>query len=322
MVVERTTGTIRHHRFADLGALLGPGDLLVMNDTWVYPARAVGRKDTTGGRVEVLFLREVSSGPETWEVLARSRLRVGQRIRFEGGIIAQVMGQPQGGWHLWIATGGPLLSRLEQIGLVPLPPYMSRAAEPADRERYQTVYARRRAGEPGDAPPGSVAAPTAGLHFSERLLDALAARGVAATSLTLHIGPATFRLPRGRPASGPDATDPACEPEYLEITSATARAVASARRVVAVGTSTVRALETMGATGSEMPITGWTRLVIAPGHAFRMVGALITNFHLPGSTPLRLTAAFAGETVLRHAYAAAMEARYRLLSYGDAMLIV
>lgn len=317
MVVERATGAIRHRRFADLAEMLGPGDLLVVNDTWVYPARAVGRKDTTGGRVEVLFLREVSPGtgtwPETWEVLSRGRLRAGQRIRFEGGLVGQAVGQHRGRWQLRM-EGGPLLDRLEQIGLAPLPPYISRAVEPADRERYQTVYAQRRQ---GGATPGSVAAPTAGLHFSARLLETLAARGVAVASLTLHIGPATFRLTRDRAAA-----DPALEPEYLEITPATARAVAAARRVVAVGTSTVRALETMGATGSEIPITGWTRLAIAPGHAFRMVGALITNFHLPGSTPLRLTAAFSGEAVLRRAYAAALEERYRLLSYGDAMLIV
>lgn len=321
MVVDRTTGTIRHRRFADLAEMLGPGDLLVVNDTWVYPARAVGRKETTGGRVEVLFLREVSPGTETWEVLSRGRLRAGQRIRFEGGLVGQAMGQHRGRWHLRIEAGGPLPDRLEQIGLVPLPPYLSRAVEPEDRERYQTVYARRPKGEAGCAPPGSVAAPTAGLHFSERLLETLAAQGVAVASLTLHIGPATFLLARDQTVDHPAPAAP-LDPEFLEIPPATARAVAAARRVVAVGTSTVRALETMGATGSEMPITGWTRLAIAPGHAFRMVGALITNFHLPGSTPLRLTAAFAGEAMLRRAYAAAMAQQYRLLSYGDAMLIV
>ena len=162
---------------------------------------------------------------------------------------------------------------------------------------------------------GSVAAPTAGLHFSERLLKDVVARGVGLASLTLHIGPATFRLQR-------DHIPGRLEAEYIEIPPETVRAVAAARHVIAVGTSTVRALETMGETGTAGPIREWTRLAIEPGHAFRVVEALITNFHLPGSTPLRLTMAFAGEALLRRAYAEAMSKRYRLLSYGDAMLIL
>lgn len=310
LILDRAHGTIEHRRFSGLAEALGPGDVLVMNDTRVFPARAVGMKERTGGRVEVLFVRETSPG--IWEVLFRGRLKVGQRIRFKDGLVGEVI-RAGGQCSLRIEGDGPLLERLDQIGQVPLPPYIARAVEPSDRERYQTVYARQ---------PGSVAAPTAGLHFSERLLGELAARGVMLTWLTLHIGPATFRQDRGRTRM---------DPEYMEIAPATVHAVARARRVVAVGTSTARALETMGAGGEPVgshreptgsrPICGWTRLTIVPGHVFRVVGALVTNFHLPGSTPLRLTTAFAGEAFLRRAYVEAIQARYRLLSYGDAMLI-
>jgi S-adenosylmethionine:tRNA ribosyltransferase-isomerase len=315
LALERATGRIDDRRFSDLEGLLRPGDCLVANRTRVIPARVLGIGE--GGRpVELLFLRPVDG--ERWEAMVRPgrRCRVGAQIEVAGGAArARVVGERREGTRvIAVEAPWPVPELLERHGLPPLPPYIGRhdAPKPEDRERYQTVYARD---------DGSVAAPTAGLHFTPELLARLERGGVALHYLTLHVGPGTFR-----PLRGERIEEHHLEPEPIEIPEPTARAIDAARRgrrrVVAVGTTTTRALEWAGAPdGRVRPGRGAADLFIRPGHRFRIVDALITNFHLPRSTLLVLVSALAGREVILDAYRHAVRARYRFYSYGDAMLI-
>ena len=310
LVTRRGDGSLEHHRFSDLPALLQPGDLLVANDSRVIPARLRARK-ATGGAVELLLLRRTEAG--WWLTLARPsrRLRPGTMVSVEGG-----------GRVYEIEIGarrddGLFEARLEDEALIeacgeaPLPPYIH---EPlADPERYQTVYAREK---------GSAAAPTAGLHFTPRLMERLAARGVDVAYVTLHVGLDTFR-----PVEADDPREHHIHTEYAVLPPETARAIARARehggRVVAVGTTSVRVLESAAqGSGAIEAYRGDTGLMILPGHEFHAVDAMITNFHLPRSTLLMLVSAFAGKDLIDAAYAEAVRERYRFYSFGDAMLLL
>ncbi|MBN1337406.1 MAG: tRNA preQ1(34) S-adenosylmethionine ribosyltransferase-isomerase QueA [Deltaproteobacteria bacterium] len=297
-------------RVTDLPDLLDPDDLLVLNDSRVMPARCWLDR-ATGGRVEVLFLEP---GPGLVEALVRPsrRLAPGQVLSAEGASVRLIEDLGEGTWRVEaLPSPGAVMDR---HGHVPLPPYIRRPDRLEDRVRYQTVWADR---------PGSAAAPTAGLHLSERLLSALAARGVACTRVTLHVGLGTFR-----PLRPSDLERGELHEEAWTVSEAAAEAVASARargrRVVAVGTTTARALETATPEGASHPVpgSGRTRLFIRRGYRFRSVDGLLTNFHLPRSSLLHLVAAFAGQERARRAYAHAVDAGYRFYSYGDAMLVL
>ena len=316
LVLDRGQRAWEDRGFADLSELLRPGDCVVANRSRVIPARLLGTAVDGGRPVELLMLRPVGEG--RWEALVQPgrRCRVGARVELAGGVArARIVGEGTAGSRV-VEVEGPWDVRelLERHGVPPLPPYIERhdAPKPEDRERYQTVYARD---------DGSVAAPTAGLHFTPELLARLAARGVLVHYLTLHVGPGTFR-----PLRATRLDEHHMEPEPIEIPEATARAVHEAkrdgRRVVAVGTTTTRALEwAAGEDGRVRAGTGNADLFIRPGHRFRVVDALITNFHLPRSTLLVLVAALAGCDLILDAYRHAVARRYRFYSYGDAMLI-
>ncbi len=313
MVLRRSDATIRHHVFADLPELLNPGDLLVLNDTRVLPARLLGRRERTGGKWEGLFLRDHADG--SWELMCQTRgyPDVGEVVAVEPGPLRlTLVGRtPERHWLMRPDRDGPPQGLLGRHGLVPLPPYIRKGrAEEGDRERYQTVYARRA---------GAVAAPTAGLHFTPRLFERLSERGVGRAFVTLHVGAGTFQ-----PIQVEDVTRHRMHVEWGEVPEATAEAIRACRarggRVVAIGTTTVRVLETAAA-GELRPWAGETDLFIYPPYRFRVVDALVTNFHLPRSTLLLLVGAFAGVDLLRAAYRTAVEQRYRFYSYGDAMLI-
>jgi S-adenosylmethionine:tRNA ribosyltransferase-isomerase len=309
MVVHRASGAIEHRRFRDLPAYLGPGDVLVANDSRVLPARLRARKAATGGMVELLLLREHDAA--TWEALVRGRVAPGTRLT-----LAEGTGQPTAEVVALLPHGSRLVrfdcdvrAVLARLGELPLPPYIR--TMPADPERYQTVYARE---------PGSAAAPTAGLHFTAPLLEAVASVGAGLAFVTLHVGLDTFR-----PIEEDEVEAHAIHREWAELPEATAEAVNAARRVVAVGTTAVRVLETAAAEavgGRVAPYRGWTGLYIRPGHEFRAVDALVTNFHLPRSTLLLLVAAFTGRELMERAYREAIAERYRFYSFGDAMLLL
>ena len=317
--LDRRSGRDGHGRVTDLPELLDPGDLLVVNDTRVYPARLLGRRDPSGGTVECLLLSRQDG--DCWEALLHpgQKMREGARAAFEGGgfrLRLEVLARHFHGRRTVRLTadgGRDVDAAVDAIGHVPLPPYIKRPDKRDDRGRYQTVYARAR---------GSVAAPTAGLHFTAGLLEALDARGVERTAITLHVGYGTFQ-----PIRGDHVEQHSLAAEPYEITDETARAVNRAldagRRVVAVGTTTTRVLESAAAGGRRRiePGSGSTGLYIAPGFEFRVVGALLTNFHLPRSSLLVLVSTFAGRERVLAAYAEAVARRYRFYSYGDAMLI-
>jgi S-adenosylmethionine:tRNA ribosyltransferase-isomerase len=310
LVLARDAG-VRHARVADLPTFLARGDLLVVNDTRVIPARVHGRRPS-GGRLEILFVRPLDGDGE-WEALVRGAPRVGEAVHLADARGEWTRALGGGRWALRLALAEPVVGWLERVGEVPLPPYIARPDGPTaeDRERYQTVYARA---------PGAVAAPTAGLHLTPTLLDALAAAGVATVSLTLHVGPGTFL-----PIRDHDLDAHVMEPERYTLPAATVERIAAARaaggRVVAVGTTTVRALESAAAEGALAAGAGEAGAFIRPGHSFRVVDVLLTNFHLPRSTLLALVAAFAGWDRIRAAYEEAVRLGYRFYSYGDAMLI-
>ncbi len=312
MVLDRAQAAIRHQHFYDLPKFLRAGDCLVLNETKVLPCRLLGRK-STGGKAELLLVRELEPG--FWTALA-SGLKAGMCLSFPGGAAAQVEGLNDDGEYLCRFDRCDLSAYLVEHGHAPLPPYIlkrRRQPEAADIRRYQTVYA---------AAAGSIAAPTAGLHFTIRLLDELRALGVRLAKVTLHVGRGTFR-----PVTADDARLHPMLPEHYRMPEADAALVArTAReggRVLSVGTTSTRALETLARqAGGFGPGEGWTSLYIYPGHEFRVVGGLITNFHLPKSTPLFLAAAFVGRLRLLSAYQEAFRERYRLYSYGDAMLIL
>jgi S-adenosylmethionine:tRNA ribosyltransferase-isomerase len=317
LVLERRTGAVADARFADLPRWLRAGDLLVLNDTRVLPARFYGRR-ASGGRVEGLFLAAEPNG--AWRVLLKpsARLRAGERITLAGHppVAVELLAScGEGRWRLRPLTGGDPAELLARIGHAPLPPYIRRSgpADPADAEdraRYQTVYAAR---------DGAVAAPTAGLHFTDELLGAVRAAGVRVAYVTLHVGIGTFR-----PIAAETVEAHRMHAEYACVPAATVEGVRAARaargRCLAVGTTTVRALETAATAGG--PLDGWTDLYIRPGHRFGWVDGLVTNFHLPRSSLLVLVSAFAGLEPIRRAYRHAIEHGYRFYSYGDAMLIL
>jgi S-adenosylmethionine:tRNA ribosyltransferase-isomerase len=365
LVVRRSTQSIEHRLFLDLPGLLNPSDLLVLNDTRVVPARLVGRRARTAGRWEGLFLRELPD--RTWEILSKSRgkLTPGEQIQVEPpphplplsprgergeGNVAPVLRlrllekTSDGHWLVQPESAGgsalvghseeesleSTLQLLERYGQVPLPPYIRRGqAGPDDRERYQTVYARQA---------GAVAAPTAGFHFTPRVFERLRERGIDWTFLTLHVGLGTFQ-----PIQGDDITKHVMHREWGELSAETAEAINACKsrggKVIAVGTTSARVLETVAANPSRNPLPGSGRgpgggvaairswkgeadLYIYPPFQFRAVDALITNFHLPRTTLLLLISAFGGTDLIRRAYQAAIDERYRFFSYGDAMLIL
>ncbi len=315
LVVGRKRGACRHVRFHEIIDVLTPGDLLVLNDTRVVPARLQGRKET-GGSVEIFLLRDCGEG--LWEVLIRGKVAVGTRLVLEGGGQGVVeAAEPDGARCVRFLLKGSMAEYAQRHGSTPLPPYIRRNGDGAlaglDRERYQTVYARV---------PGAVAAPTAGLHFTKTLLDRLADRGVGSVFVTLHVGYGTFR-----PVTAVDIRRHRMDREWYTICGEAAQAINGARRagqrVIAVGTTTTRALESaVNDDGDVATGTESTDLFIYPGHRFRVIDGLLTNFHLPRSTLLMLVAAFAGKKQMDRAYEEALARDYRFYSYGDAMLIL
>lgn len=311
LVLDRAGGAVTHRRFHDLPEYLAAGDTLVFNDTRVIPARLTGAKADTGGRVEVFLLSRLTG--DTWEALVKPgrKLRPGARVEFGEGLSGEIQAVTDfGGRVVRFVFDGIFEEILDRLGETPLPPYIH--ATLADKERYQTVYARER---------GSAAAPTAGLHFTDGLLGALRDKGVNLAFLTLHVGLGTFR-----PVSAEDITQHKMHREFYTVPEATADLVNATRarggRVVAVGTTAVRTLETAAAEGRVRAGSGWTEIFIYPGYEFRAVDALVTNFHLPKSTLLMLISAFAGREKVLASYRAAVEEEYRFFSFGDAMLII
>ncbi|MEM8766504.1 MAG: tRNA preQ1(34) S-adenosylmethionine ribosyltransferase-isomerase QueA [Pseudomonadota bacterium] len=302
------TAALEHRNFAELPALLEPGDLLVVNDTRVIKARLEALKDT-GGRAEVLLERMEADNEALCQVRASKALKTGRTLSV-GDATLTVLGRAGSFYHL--AFSAPVLEVLERYGAVPLPPYIEREATTDDEDRYQTVWNRT---------PGAVAAPTAGLHFSEALLDALEEKGVRRVAVTLHVGAGTFQPMRSEELDGHEMHE-----ERFHIDPAAAEAIrttaAAGGRIVAVGTTVVRALEAAAVGPYEVkPGAGVTQLFITPGYEFKVVDRLITNFHLPASTLLMLVSAFAGYERIMQAYEQAVAAEYRFFSYGDAMLL-
>jgi S-adenosylmethionine:tRNA ribosyltransferase-isomerase len=308
MVISRAEGKIEDRRFRDIADYLRSGDLLVANDSRVIPARLIGHKVPTGGKVELLLTTK--RGDRLWEGLVRGRkVRVGSEVEFgvpPSSVRAKVLEITEG--SRLFEFDSPL--DLRQLGEIPLPPYIHEPLK--EGERYQTVYARRE---------GSVAAPTAGLHFTPQLMEKIRAKGVKFLFVTLHIGPGTFR-----PVRTEEVEEHTLEAEYGELSPSVAEALNQARgekrRVIAVGTTAVRVLETAYREGQITPYRGWTDLYIYPGYRFQVVEALITNFHLPRSTLLLLVAAFAGKELIDEAYQEAIRRGYRFYSFGDAMFIL
>ncbi len=314
LVVRRDTGALEHRRFGDLVDLLSPGDVLVVNETRVFPARLLGRR-AGGGEAEVLLLHPTEAESE-WVALVRpgAKLKPGRTITIADDLSVEVLEVlPGGERRVRLNTALPVDEALDRYGLVPLPPYVRRPATAADLERYQTIYARER---------GSVAAPTAGLHFTPEVLERVAARGVRTARLVLHVGVGTFR-----PVESDDPADHPMHREWYSISPEAAAEINSARAaggsIWAVGTTSVRTLETVADEhGIVHPGAGWTDIFIRPPYRFRAVDRLITNFHLPRSTLLMLVAALAGYDVTMLAYAEAVAEGYRFYSYGDAMVVV
>jgi len=309
--LEGKTGALTDREFRDLVELVAPGDVMVFNDTRVIKARLTGRKKS-GGHVEVMVERVLGPGEVLAQVGANRPPRAGSTLVLAEAIEATVLGREEEFYRLRFEGCEDVYATLERHGSVPLPMYITREAEAQDTERYQTVYARE---------PGAVAAPTAGLHFDETLLDRLRGRGVAIAYLTLHVGAGTFQPVRVR-----DVTQHRMHSEWYDVPRETAAVVTSARsrggRVLAVGTTSLRALESAAAGGELRAGYGETRLFIIPGYRFRVVDRLLTNFHLPRSTLMMLVCALGGMDNIRRAYRHAVEQRYRFYSYGDAMLVL
>lgn len=324
LVLESSAGAIRHAGIRDFPSLLNPGDCLVLNDTRVLPARLIGQRAGTGGKWEGLYLGQANNGD--WRLIGQTRgyLKPGEQVvliplghaadRPVDSLHLRLIDREEDGvWRMRPEPDGNVVDLLEQFGTMPLPPYMHRkVANDSDWQRYQTTYATQ---------PGSVAAPTAGLHLTPVLLDQIQQRGVTIARVTLHIGLGTFR-----PISTNSLSDHLMHSEWCQINEAAVNAIANAKRrggrVVAVGTTSVRTLETASASGQLRPWSGSTSIFIKPPYRFRCVDALLTNFHLPRSTLFVLVAAMAGLEPIRAAYTAAIRERYRFYSYGDAMLIL
>jgi S-adenosylmethionine:tRNA ribosyltransferase-isomerase len=311
LVLNPLTGQLIHTAVRELPTFLNPGDLLVLNDSRVLPARLIGIRDD-GGEAEVLLLRAVDADSGRWEALTRPgrRLRAGAQVRFAGSSLTVGIEEPRADSAMVRLGGVPdVMAEVRRIGRMPTPPYVKQQL--ADPERYQTIYAREE---------GSAAAPTAGLHFTPALLAAIRARGVEVVYVTLHVGLDTFR-----PVRDDDPSRHPMHKEWYRIEEATAAAVTATRerkgRAVAVGTTCVRVLESAARESVVQPGDAWTGLLILPGHRFRVVDAMLTNFHLPKSTLLMLVSAFAGKERIFRAYREAIEQGYRFYSFGDCMFI-
>jgi S-adenosylmethionine:tRNA ribosyltransferase-isomerase len=310
LVADARSADLSDRAFRDLPDLLAPGDLLVFNDTRVIPARLHGRKDS-GGEVEILLERVTGPHEALAQVRASKALIEGRSIALADGSTVRIGAREGEFYRLHFETDEPLDALLDRVGHMPLPPYIRRADDSADRERYQTVFA---------ATPGAVAAPTAGLHFDQALLAQLAARGIDSAHVTLHVGAGTFQ-----PLRSDDLHAHVMHREWLNVGAALVAKARAARarggRIVAVGTTVVRALETASASGELAPYAGETQIFIFPGYRFHSVDALVTNFHLPESTLLMLVSAFAGREFVLDAYRHAIAQEYRFFSYGDATLL-
>ncbi|HEX8843597.1 MAG TPA: tRNA preQ1(34) S-adenosylmethionine ribosyltransferase-isomerase QueA [Pyrinomonadaceae bacterium] len=318
MVVERAKGRWHDSLFAEIPSYIRAGDVIVVNNTRVFPARLVGRREPSGGRTELFMVREIE--PHVWETLARParRLHQGARVSFGDGRLRAHVIEPLGDGRLAVRfeCDGPFEELIEELGQTPLPPYIRRdggGSSADDRERYQTVYARAR---------GAIAAPTAGLHFTPRVMNELKARGAEIVEVTLHVGYGTFE-----PVRAEDLSEHSVAPEQCEIGVEAARTINEARsqgrRIISIGTTTVRALESaVDERGRVRAGKRTAQLTITPGYRFQAVDLLLTNFHLPRSSLLVLVAAFAGRELILAAYAHAVNSRYRFYSYGDCMLII
>jgi len=310
LCLDGNNGDIQHRQFMDVLALVQPGDLMVFNDTRVIPARLFGQK-ASGGKVEVLVERVMEQQQVLAHVRSSRSPRAGTELLLEGGVTVEVIGRHENLFILQFPQGKSVVELLEQVGHMPLPPYMEREDQVADRERYQTVYNQK---------PGAAAAPTAGLHFDESMLKQLAQSGVEAGFVTLHVGAGTFQ-----PVKVDNIHQHVMHAEYIEVSESLCQQVKATRarggRVIAVGTTSVRCLETASQTGEIQPFIGDTDIFIYPGYDYKSVDALITNFHLPESTLLMLVSAFAGYHHTMNAYKSAIEEKYRFFSYGDAMWI-
>ncbi|MBM3241782.1 tRNA preQ1(34) S-adenosylmethionine ribosyltransferase-isomerase QueA [Candidatus Poribacteria bacterium] len=314
MVLDRKSRSITHSQFRFIGEFLSPNDLLVLNDTKVIPARLVGKKCETGAKIELFLVAEKER--DIWEALIKpgKRVKNGTVVEFGEGILkAQVSAKLEAGTYIVrLKYQGRLQEILSQIGQTPLPPYIKRQPEPIDKIRYQNVYAAKN---------GAVAAPTAGLHFTQELLDSLQQKGIGVTNLTLHVGLGTFQ-----PVKAEEVEAHKMHAEYFEISPEAVEQINLCKqkggRIVAVGTTSVRTLETVADNNRVVPQIGFTDLFIYPGYQFKIVDALITNFHLPKSTLLMLVSTFASREFVLEAYQEAIKQRYRFYSYGDAMLIL
>lgn len=315
MVLDRKLKKLEDRRFLELGEFLNPGDCLVLNDTRVLPARLLGEKQGTGGEMELVLLRQ--TGPDEWEVLTRPgrRAKVGALFSFGGGLLCGEIVKilEDGNRIVRFSYQGEFFALLDQIGVTPLPPYIKEALPRSERERYQTVYSKDL---------GSAAAPTAGLHFTRELLYSLEKKGVTLAYLTLHVGLGTFR-----PVKTGRIEEHKMHSEYYILSKKCAEAINACKerggRVICVGTTSCRTLETVaGEGGLVREASGWTDIFIYPGYRFKAADALITNFHLPESTLIMLVSAFAGRDFVMEAYRHAIGQRYRFFSFGDAMLIL
>ena len=310
LIVSKSNGRLMDQKFSDLLTWLRAGDLLVLNDTKVFPARLLGSKDS-GGKVEMLAERILSDGTVKVQIKSNRAPKIGSEILIAENLIAKILNREEEFYILQFNQEKPALEIFEQYGHVPLPPYIEREDEVEDLERYQTIYAKHA---------GAVAAPTAGLHFTSDLLSQLTHQGVQTATITLHVGAGTFK-----PVKVQDPTQHIMHSEHATVSQSTCEKIEATKsqggRVVAVGTTCVRALESAAVDGNLNPYSGETDIFIYPGFVFNIVDALITNFHLPRSTLLMLVSAFAGHTYIKQAYQHAIQNRYRFYSYGDAMLI-
>jgi len=316
MIIDRKDGSIKHKHFYNLPDYLNAGDLLIVNETMVYPARLWAVKDRTDAQVEVFLLRELDNN--LWEVMVKParKVRIGNKLTVAEGVQCDVIDNTVSGGRVVRFNNisqNDLYSLIDKIGQSPLPPYINRDPIPEDKVKYQTVYARRR---------GAVAAPTAGLHFTDDLIEKIKAKGVKIFPVVLHIGLGTFR-----PVTVEDLSRHRMDSEYYEVSAETAIAInetrAKGKRVIAVGTSVVRALETVTVSGFQVsPRKGWTDKYIYPPYDFKMVDVLITNFHQPKSTLIMQVAAFADRDLIMKAYHVAIKKKYHFFSYGDAMIVL
>jgi len=309
LVLDRKTGAIMHRRFYEIVEFLSNGDILVLNDTKVFKARLFGKKET-GARIEVLVISYDNCNC-TALVNPGRRIKEGTKIIFVDDIFAGVKQREKGRYYL--EFNKPVADVIEYLGKVPLPHYIKRAPDNQDEKEYQTIYARKI---------GSIAAPTAGLHFTKEILEALEKNGVRIVYITLHIGPGTFK-----PIRSEDITKHYMDPEFAEVDAKSAEAINSGKKIIGVGTSVARTLEFIALKNSDkdkkiIPFSGYADLFIYPGFKFRVLDSMVTNFHLPCSTPLLLVCAFAGKELIFRTYKEAVVQRYRFLSYGDAMLII